>query len=109
MRARRSGASQFSKSKEKSKKNRCKTTQRKKSRNAKKVAAALNRLAGTAEANSDLMPAVMEAVRAEATVGEICEVFRTVYGGYREAVIYEEIREFGVLEYEREWSTGVLK
>ena len=58
-----------------------------KSRNAKQTAAALNRLAGTAEANGNLMPAVLEAVRAEATVGEICQVFRRVYGGYREAAL----------------------
>jgi methylmalonyl-CoA mutase N-terminal domain/subunit len=32
------------------------------------------------------MPAVLNAVRAEATVGEICDVFRKVYGAYREAV-----------------------
>ena len=60
--------------------------QRKKSRNAKKVASVLSQLAGTAEANNDLMPAVMDAVRAQSTVGEICEVFRRVYGEYREAV-----------------------
>src|SRR2546427_11579846 len=60
--------------------------QSKKSRNAKKVAAVLSQLAGTAEANNDLMPAVMNAVRAQSTVGEICEVFRRVYGEYREAV-----------------------
>ena len=63
-----------------------KLRQRKKSRNAKKVAAALSRLAGVAEASGDLMPAVMGAVRVEATVGEICDVFRRVYGSYREAV-----------------------
>ena len=60
--------------------------QRKKSRNAKKVASVLSQLAVTAEANNDLMPAVMDAVRAQSTVGEICEVFRRVYGEYREAV-----------------------
>jgi methylmalonyl-CoA mutase, N-terminal domain len=59
---------------------------RKKTRSAKKVASALSRLAGVAEDSGDLMPAVLEAVRAEASVGEICEVFRDVYGGYREAV-----------------------
>jgi methylmalonyl-CoA mutase N-terminal domain/subunit len=59
--------------------------QRKKSRNAKKVAVALGQLAAVAEANGDLMPTVLEAVRAESTVGEICEVFRRVYGEYREA------------------------
>jgi methylmalonyl-CoA mutase N-terminal domain/subunit len=61
--------------------------QRKKSRSAKKVGLALKRLAGVAEASGDLMPAVMEAARAEGTVGEICEVFRRVYGGYREAAL----------------------
>ena len=60
--------------------------QRKRSRSAKKVAAVLSQLARVAEANGDLVPAVVEAVRAEATVGEICEVFRRVYGQYREAV-----------------------
>jgi methylmalonyl-CoA mutase, N-terminal domain len=32
------------------------------------------------------MPPLLEAVRAEATVGEICDVLRKVYGEYREAV-----------------------
>jgi methylmalonyl-CoA mutase N-terminal domain/subunit len=50
------------------------------------VGLALDRLAGVAGASGDLMPVVMDAARAEATVGEICEVFRRVYGGYREAV-----------------------
>jgi methylmalonyl-CoA mutase N-terminal domain/subunit len=60
--------------------------QRKKSRNPKKVASVLGQLAGVAETNGDLMPAVLEAVRAQCTVGEICDVFRKVYGEYREAV-----------------------
>jgi methylmalonyl-CoA mutase N-terminal domain/subunit len=64
-----------------------KLRQRKKSRGAKRVALALDRLAKVAEASGDLMPTVMEAARADATVGEICEVFRRVYGGYREAVL----------------------
>ena len=63
-----------------------KLKQRKKNRNLKEVASVLKRLAGIAEANGDLMPAVLEAVRAQSTVGEICEVFRRVYGEYREAV-----------------------
>ncbi len=62
-----------------------KLRQRKQSRNLKKVASGLDRLADVAEANGDLMAAVMQAVRVEATVGEICDVFRGVYGGYREA------------------------
>ena len=60
--------------------------QRKKNRNANKHAAALSQLAAVAETNGDLMPAVMDAVRAQSTVGEICQVFRRVYGEYREAV-----------------------
>jgi methylmalonyl-CoA mutase N-terminal domain/subunit len=60
--------------------------QRKKRRSEKPVARALRRLAAAAEANDDLMAPVMDAVRAEATVGEICAVLRQVYGGYREAV-----------------------
>jgi methylmalonyl-CoA mutase N-terminal domain/subunit len=31
------------------------------------------------------MPVVLEAVRAYATLGEICDVFRKVWGAYREA------------------------
>ena len=69
------------------KKQRLRLGQRKKSRNRKKVVSALDRLAGVAEASGDVMPAVMEAVRAESTVGEICEVFRRVYGDYREAAL----------------------
>jgi methylmalonyl-CoA mutase N-terminal domain/subunit len=61
-----------------------KLRQRKKRRNLKKVASGLSRLANVAAANGELMPAVMQAVRVEATLGEICEVFRSVYGGYRE-------------------------
>jgi methylmalonyl-CoA mutase N-terminal domain/subunit len=30
------------------------------------------------------MPPMLDAVRAEATVGEICDVLRKVYGEYRE-------------------------
>jgi methylmalonyl-CoA mutase N-terminal domain/subunit len=63
-----------------------KLRQRRKARNAKNLAAALAHLAASAEANGDLMKPVMQAVRAEATVGEICDVLRRVYGEYREAV-----------------------
>jgi methylmalonyl-CoA mutase N-terminal domain/subunit len=63
-----------------------KLRQRKKARGARQLAAALGKLTTVAEANGDLMSAVLDAVRAEATVGEICDVFRRVYGEYREAV-----------------------
>jgi methylmalonyl-CoA mutase N-terminal domain/subunit len=60
--------------------------QRKKARNNKSVTEALKELATIARQKGNLMPAVLNAVRAEATVGEICDVFRKVYGAYREAV-----------------------
>ncbi|HXV84305.1 MAG TPA: methylmalonyl-CoA mutase family protein, partial [Candidatus Binatia bacterium] len=62
-----------------------KLKQRKKTRKNKTVASALEELAKIAQANRNLMPALMDAVRAEATLGEICDVFRRVYGEYRES------------------------
>jgi methylmalonyl-CoA mutase N-terminal domain/subunit len=63
-----------------------KLRQRRNSRSRRQLSSALTNLAKVAEANDDLMPAILHAVRAEATVGEICDVFRRVYGEYREAV-----------------------
>ncbi|HLB95014.1 MAG TPA: methylmalonyl-CoA mutase family protein, partial [Nitrospiria bacterium] len=57
---------------------------RKAVRNARKVTRALERLARAAETGAYLMPLVIDAVRAQATVGEISDVFRSVYGEYRE-------------------------
>jgi methylmalonyl-CoA mutase N-terminal domain/subunit len=59
---------------------------RKKARSAKKLATALSRLRRAAEEKGYLMPPILDAVRAEATVGEICDIFRSVYGEYRETV-----------------------
>jgi methylmalonyl-CoA mutase, N-terminal domain len=58
---------------------------RKKQRAARRVRSALQRLEQIAVENGNLMPPVLDAVRAEATVGEICDVLRKVYGVYREA------------------------
>jgi methylmalonyl-CoA mutase N-terminal domain/subunit len=33
------------------------------------------------------MPYILESVRASATLGEICEALRDVYGGYQESSI----------------------
>jgi methylmalonyl-CoA mutase N-terminal domain/subunit len=60
--------------------------ERKKQRSALGVREALQRLERTARDGGYLMPQVLDAVRAEATVGEICDVFRKVYGEYRERV-----------------------
>ena len=59
---------------------------RKKQRSTRRALSALHRLERIAGENGGLMPPLLEAVRAEATVGEICDVLRKVYGEYREAV-----------------------
>jgi len=56
----------------------------KKRRNKRKLSRALHRLSSAAEEGAYLMPLVIDAVRALATVGEISELFRQVYGEYRE-------------------------
>jgi methylmalonyl-CoA mutase, N-terminal domain len=58
---------------------------RKKQRTTRRVRSVLQRLERIAVENGNLMPPVLDAVRAEATVGEICDVLRKVYGVYREA------------------------
>jgi methylmalonyl-CoA mutase N-terminal domain/subunit len=58
--------------------------ERKKTRAARKLNSALRHLERVAEENGFLMPPMLDAVRAEATVGEICDVLRKVYGEYRE-------------------------
>lgn len=40
--------------------------------------------AAEASADNNLMPPMIEAVRAYATVGEICDVLRGVWGEYEE-------------------------
>jgi methylmalonyl-CoA mutase N-terminal domain/subunit len=55
----------------------------KRRRSAGEVDAALNRLAGVIERNENVMPAVLDAVKAYATVGEICAVMRRQWGEYR--------------------------
>ncbi|HEU0192919.1 MAG TPA: methylmalonyl-CoA mutase family protein [Gaiellales bacterium] len=54
-------------------------------RDGEAAAAALEALRGEAEGSGNLMPAILEAVRAEATLGEICGTLRTVFGEYRPA------------------------
>ncbi|MBN2061778.1 MAG: methylmalonyl-CoA mutase family protein [Deltaproteobacteria bacterium] len=49
-----------------------------------KVEAALKRLTGESETDANLMPAILDAVRVYATLGEICDVFRDVFGEYRD-------------------------
>lgn len=56
-------------------------------RDAAKVQEALERLRAVARTEENLMPAILAAVRAYATVGEICDVFRAEFGEYRERVV----------------------
>ncbi|HEY2921359.1 MAG TPA: methylmalonyl-CoA mutase family protein [Candidatus Binatia bacterium] len=58
---------------------------RKRQHSTRRLRSALQRLERIAGENGDLMPPVLDAVRTEATVGEICDVLRKVYGEYREA------------------------
>jgi len=61
---------------------------RKARRSRRRLTIALSRLADAAKRDRYVMPRVIEAVRAEATVGEICEIFRSVYGEHREAISF---------------------
>ena len=48
------------------------------------MANALDKLKLTAQANENVMPATVEAVKAYATIEEICTALRDVYGIYEE-------------------------
>ena len=53
-------------------------------RDAAAVAAALAKVEAAARGTDNLVPPVLEAVKAYATLGEVCDVFRKVWGQYRE-------------------------
>jgi methylmalonyl-CoA mutase N-terminal domain/subunit len=57
-------------------------------RNAKAVEAALVKVEAACRGTDNLMPPVLEAVKAYATLGEISDVFRKVWGQYREGGIF---------------------
>jgi len=56
-------------------------------RDDQKVKQILQKLHDEAEKNVNLMPTIIEAVKAYATLGEICDVLREVYGVYKEMII----------------------
>ncbi len=60
----------------------------KEERDKKKVEAALNKLGSAAQGNENLMPLIIDAVNAYATEQEICDVFREVFGVYRDPGVY---------------------
>ncbi|HWC34398.1 MAG TPA: methylmalonyl-CoA mutase family protein [Mycobacteriales bacterium] len=57
---------------------------RKAGRDIAAVDAALERLGAAAATDENLVPLILEASRAEATLGEICGAMRDVFGDYRE-------------------------
>jgi methylmalonyl-CoA mutase N-terminal domain/subunit len=59
----------------------------KQTRDSRKVGQALAELKRVAQGSENTMPPLLDAVRAYATVGEICSVFREVFGSYTESNI----------------------
>jgi methylmalonyl-CoA mutase N-terminal domain/subunit len=59
-----------------------------KNRDTKKVENALNRLHDTAEGTDNLLYPILSAVEAKATLGEICDVLRLVFGEYKAPQIF---------------------
>ncbi len=53
-----------------------------------RVKQALERLRKAAHTDENLLPYILEAVKAHATVGEICDVFREEFGMYKEPVTF---------------------
>jgi methylmalonyl-CoA mutase N-terminal domain/subunit len=58
-----------------------------KTRDNRKAEETLGKLQHSAEKDENLMPAIIEAIKAYATLGEICYVLRKVYGEYKELII----------------------
>jgi methylmalonyl-CoA mutase N-terminal domain/subunit len=59
----------------------------KRQRDSKKVKGVLEKLHYSAQKDENLMPIMIEAVKAYATIGEITEVLRQAYGEYKELII----------------------
>ncbi len=58
------------------------------SRNNDRVASTLKNLHSATSSNDNLIPFIMDAVRAYATVGEIIQVFRETFGEYKEKPLF---------------------
>jgi methylmalonyl-CoA mutase N-terminal domain/subunit len=57
-------------------------------RDKKKWSSSLTRLEKAAEGETNLMPIILDSVKAGATLGEVCNVLRKVFGEYREASLF---------------------
>jgi len=58
------------------------------SRSPAEHAAALKEIEAAARGGQNMMPGVVRAIRAQGTVGEICDVLRGVFGEYRAPLVY---------------------
>jgi methylmalonyl-CoA mutase N-terminal domain/subunit len=58
--------------------------QRRAARDDEAVQAALARMVEAARGDANMVPAMLDAARAEATLGEICDALRAEWGDYRE-------------------------
>jgi methylmalonyl-CoA mutase N-terminal domain/subunit len=59
----------------------------KRTRNSDDVARSLDVLRAAARSTTNLMPPIIDAVRAYATVGEVCDALRDVWGEYEEVPV----------------------
>jgi methylmalonyl-CoA mutase N-terminal domain/subunit len=59
----------------------------KRERDNAKAKQLLDTLHDEVEKDKNLMPTIIEAVKAYATLGEICDVLREVYGEYKEVIV----------------------
>ena len=59
----------------------------KRTRNKVTVTRALDRLRKAAGGTENTMPALLDAVRASATMGEMCDALRDVWGEYQEKAV----------------------
>ena len=57
-------------------------------RDGGRVTAALRGVDAAARGSANLMPPILEAVRAYATLGEICDAMRSVFGEHRPSAIF---------------------
>jgi methylmalonyl-CoA mutase N-terminal domain/subunit len=60
----------------------------KRERDSEKVSTALKRLEETAQGTENTMPAFLECVEAYATIGEMCDVLRRIFGEQKEFLIF---------------------
>ena len=64
------------------------TVKVRKDRDNGNVKQALERLTDAARSNDNTMPACLECVEAYATLGEICDVLRKVFGTQKEFLVF---------------------